>query len=293
MPQGVSAAGSNGNHMAVDLHIHTTWSDGTKTPGEIVRLAAELGLSAISITDHDTTDGTVEAAEAGARQGVECISGIEFSVEHGGRSFHLLGYFVNPEDDDLVRTLRVIQEAREERNHKIVGKLVALGININYQEILVLSARGQTGRPHIAQVLVAKGAVRDIDAAFRKYLRKGGSAYVGRYVLQANEAISLISNAGGVAVLAHPGSIDNSLRKIPALIEDLVPMGLGGIEVHYPVHTSSMRNKLTVIANHYNLVVTGGSDYHGDIRPETGLAHGRNLLVPDSVVRNLKSRLKM
>lgn len=277
--------------MGVDLHIHSTWSDGTKSPEQIVHLARTRHLSAISITDHDTVDGIADGCRAGEQHGLEVIPGIELSVVHGDLHMHMLGYFIDANDHELKKALETIQSARKTRNGKIINKLQELGISISLDEVLQKSGFGQTGRPHIGQVLVEKGAVKDLDSAFSKYLKKGCSAYVARYVLTAEEAIRIIRGAGGVAVLAHPGSIDNSLRKIPALLEQLVSLGLEGLELYYPVHTKKIFKKLKVMASLYDLVVTGGSDYHGDIRPGTTLAGGQSVRVPDEVVAHLKERL--
>ncbi len=273
--------------MAVDLHTHSTFSDGTLTPEQLVQSARRLNIRAIALTDHDTVEGVERARAEGERCGVQVITGVEFSVIHGGTHFHLLGYCFDLQNSDLQNKLALIQGGRAERNKKILTKLADLGIEVSEEELYAKSKVGQTGRPHIAQLLVDKKKVVSIDAAFDKYLRIGRPAYASRYILEATEAIQLIRGAGGVAVMAHPGSTDRSLKVIPGLLDDLVPEGLQGIEVFYPAHSTAQLKKLLVIATHYNLVVTGGSDYHGDIRPGSMCGEGSPLAVPDSVVDDL------
>ena len=275
--------------MAVDLHIHSTFSDGTLTPEQLVQSAHRLNIRAIAITDHDTVEGVERARAEGEKWGVQVITGVEFSVIHGKRHFHLLGYCFDLQNSALQNKLALIQGGRAERNKKILTKLADLGIAVSEEELYTKSKVGQTGRPHIAQLLVDKKKVVSIDAAFEKYLRIGRPAYASRYILKATEAIHLIREAGGVPVIAHPGSTDRTLRVIPDLLDDLVPEGLQGIEVFYPTHSTSQLKKLLVIATHYNLVVTGGSDYHGDIRPGSMCGEGSPLAVPDSVVEDLCS----
>lgn len=277
--------------MSLDLHVHSTYSDGTLQPGELVELAAAKGLKAISITDHDTTAGTAEALEAGRRVGLEVIPGIELSVVFGDQHMHLLGYFIDPVNVGLHKALEAVQAARITRNIKIIDKIRSLGLEVRMSEVEKKSRVGQTGRPHIAQVLVEKNIARSMDDAFSRFLKRGAAAYVPRLMLDAEKAITLIREAGGLPVLAHPATIDNSLRKIPALLEQLVPAGLGGIEVYYPVHSAKNKKHLSALASRYDLVVTGGSDYHGDIRPGTMLAGGKNVYVPYEILQQLKDKL--
>ncbi len=276
--------------MAVDLHTHSVWSDGTDTPYEIVVKAKNSGISTISVTDHDTTAGVAEAIMAGEQHGVMVIPGIEWSVVHEGFSFHMLGYFFDPQNSQLAEALIGIQEARARRNESILEKLATLGIAMSVAELASFSEKGQIGRPHIALALVQRGIVVNIDEAFRKYLGRGCVGHVPRRPFAATQAISLVRQAGGVAVLAHPGSTDPSLRRISRLLENLVPFGLGGIEVYYPSHKRSIRLRLREMAKYYHLAVSGGSDYHGNNRPGT-LADGQYLLVPDEVVASLQARL--
>jgi 3',5'-nucleoside bisphosphate phosphatase len=277
--------------MSIDLHIHSIYSDGSQTPAELVRLAAGRRLSAISITDHDTMAGTVEALDTGEEQGVEVIPGLEISILHGDIYAHILGYGMERDDPDLIAGLSRIQKARDERNVKIIRKIVKLGIPITLEEVQGVSRVGQTGRPHIAKVLMAHGVVNNIIAAFENFLKKGAPAYVPRFVFDAEEAISMIKKAGGVAVLAHPIQIDQTLQSMPDLVAQLVGFGLDGIELFYPSQSANIRKKIRTIADRYKLIYTGGSDYHGDIRPGSHLAGGKNVVVPLTVLSALRGRI--
>src|SRR4030043_1877570 len=191
----------------IDLHLHTTASDGVMTPSGIVNYAKSKGLVAIAITDHDTIEGLEEGFVEGERIGLEVIPGIEVSAEHSPGSMHLLGFFIDIHDPILKERLGYLQRARAERNPRMAEKLNKLGIDITFDEVLKASGGGQVGRPHFAQVLLEKGYVRSFQEAFDRFLKKGASAYVDKIRFKPNEAISLIREAGGVAVLAHPNTL--------------------------------------------------------------------------------------
>ncbi|MDX1775736.1 MAG: PHP domain-containing protein [Desulfobulbales bacterium] len=250
----------------IDLHIHSTFSDGVHRPSEIVDLAAVHGLKAVAITDHDTAAGTGEAMARGGEKGIEVIPGIEISSWHGETSMHILGYRFNHEDKQFNRRLKLLQDGRKNRNAKIIANLNRLGISVDPGELLYYSEYGQTGRPHIARLLVDKGVTRTIDLAFKHYLGRGAAAYAERYRFSAKEAIAMIREADGIAVLAHPASLDPSLRTIPQLLKELNREGLAGVEVYYPSHNRKAEKTLLNMANEYGLLVTGGSDFHGHER---------------------------
>lgn len=250
----------------VDLHIHSTYSDGMLTPTELVDLAETQGLSAIAITDHDTAGGTEEAAQRGQKKGIEVISGIEISSWHGDTSMHILGYRFRHDDEQFNSRLKLLQNGRETRNSKIIENLDKLGINVESEELLKYSEYGQTGRPHIARLLVDKGITKTIDLAFKYYLGRGAAAYAERFRFSALEAIDMIRQAGGIAVLAHPSNLDPSLRSIPSLLKGLHAVGLGGVEVYYPSHSPKTVKALMKMANELGLLVTGGSDFHDSER---------------------------
>ena len=248
---------------AIDLHIHSTFSDGLLKPAEVVDLADSQGLKAIAITDHDTAAGTDEAMQRGNEKKIEVLAGIEISSWHGDTSMHILGYRFKHEDKKFISRLQLLQDGRESRNIRIIENLNKLGIRVDLGELLHYSEYGQTGRPHIARLLVDKGVTKTIDLAFKYYLRRGAAAYAERFRFSALDAIAMIREAGGIAVLAHPSSLDPTLRSIPLLLKNLRKMGLEGVEVYYPSHSPKAVKALLQMADEMGLLITGGSDFHG------------------------------
>jgi predicted metal-dependent phosphoesterase TrpH len=248
---------------AIDLHIHSTFSDGLLKPAEVVDLADSQGLKAIAITDHDTAAGTDEAMQRGNEKKIEVLAGIEISSWHGDTSMHILGYRFKHEDKKFNSRLQLLQDGRESRNIRIIENLNKLGIKVDLGELLHYSEYGQTGRPHIARLLVDKGVTKTIDLAFKYYLRRGAAAYAERFRFSALDAIAMIREAGGIAVLAHPSSLDPTLRSIPLLLKNLRKMGLEGVEVYYPSHSPKAVKALLQMADEMGLLITGGSDFHG------------------------------
>lgn len=248
---------------AIDLHIHSTFSDGLLKPAEVVDLADSQGLKAIAITDHDTAAGTDEAMQRGNEKKIEVLAGIEISSWHGDTSMHILGYRFKHEDKKFNSRLQLLQDGRESRNIRIIENLNKLGIRVDLGELLHYSEYGQTGRPHIARLLVDKGVTKTIDLAFKYYLRRGAAAYAERFRFSALDAIAMIREAGGIAVLAHPSSLDPTLRSIPLLLKNLRKMGLEGVEVYYPSHSPKAVKALLQMADEMGLLITGGSDFHG------------------------------
>jgi predicted metal-dependent phosphoesterase TrpH len=245
--------------MRIDLHMHSTFSDGVLTPTVLVDRAVGEGLSLISLTDHDCVDGLPEAIQAGKKRGVEVVPGVELSCEFRERDLHVLGYGVDPHDATFRKALQLFQETRHKRGIKIIEKLNALGINIEPAEVLAKAGKGALGRPHVAAVLVDKGVVSTTSEAFDKYIAEGGPAYVPKYKMSAREAIDLIRRAGGLAFIAHPGVfLENK-----AEIYDLVAMGFDGIEVYHPKHSATRAEELRRIAEERRMLVSGGSDFHG------------------------------
>lgn len=247
----------------IDLHIHSTFSDGLLKPAEVVDLAESQGLKAIAITDHDTAAGTDEAMQRGNEKKIEVLAGIEISSWHGDTSMHILGYRFKHEDKKFNSRLQLLQDGRESRNIRIIENLNKLGIRVDLNELLHYSEYGQTGRPHIARLLVDKGVTKTIDLAFKFYLRRGAVAYAERFRFSALDAIAMIREAGGIAVLAHPSSLDPTLRSIPLLLKNLCKMGLEGVEVYYPSHSPKAVKALLQMADEMGLLITGGSDFHG------------------------------
>jgi 3',5'-nucleoside bisphosphate phosphatase len=275
----------------IDLHLHTTASDGVRSPSEIVNYAKAKGLQAIAVTDHDTIEGLEEAVTEGQRIGFEVIPGIEISAEHSPGSMHLLGYFLDIHHPLLNERLAYLQKARAERNPKIVENLNRLGVKISYDEVVKASGGGQVGRPHFAQVLLEKGYVRTFQEAFERFLKKGASAYVDKVRFRPAEAIHFIREAGGVAVVAHPNTLGvNGSKAFEALLLQLIREGLEGIEVHYPEHSPSETAQYKFLAEKHGLVITGGTDYHGIEGTDLDIGVGRgDMKLPYSILENLSA----
>lgn len=243
----------------VDLHTHTTASDGTLAPRELVRKAVEHGVRVLAVTDHDSTDGLAEArAEAARHPGIEIVPGLEINCDVEGAEIHVLGYFVDDEASWFQEFLRGQRTERVARIHRIAERLAELGLPIDPDEVLALAGHGAAGRPHVAQVMVRRGYVKSVREAFDKYLRTNGPAAVPRRRLTPEEAVAVIRRAGGVPVLAHPGLADRD-----AMIPDLVSAGLMGIEAYYPEHSAAQTRAYLATCRERGLVATGGSDFHG------------------------------
>ena len=245
--------------MKIDLHMHSTFSDGVHTPRELIDMAVKQNLAAISLTDHDCLDGINEAMEAGDENNVEVIPGVELSAEYNGRDLHILGYGVDPADNVFQDMLKKFREKRHKRGIKIIELLNAQGVNIDPADVLAKSGEGALGRPHIAAVLLEKGVVSRTGEAFDKYIGEGGPAYVEKYKMSASEAIGYIHSAGGVAFTAHPGVFLESMDDMNKLLAE----GFDGIEVYHPSHSADTVRKLEAVAEKHSLLVSGGSDFHG------------------------------
>jgi predicted metal-dependent phosphoesterase TrpH len=275
----------------VDLHLHTTASDGVMSPSEIVRYAKAKGLQAIAITDHDTIEGLEEGLSEGEKIGFEVIPGVEISAEHSPGSMHLLGFFIDNHHPFLNERLEYLQKARTERNPKIVEKLNRLGIKITYEEVLKASGGGQVGRPHFAQVLLEKKYVKNFQDAFDRFLKKGAPAYVDKFRFTAKEALHFINGAKGVAVLAHPNTLNmDGYSELEDLVLQLTEEGLKGIEVYYPEHSALKVAQYKTLAQRYGLLMTGGTDYHGIEKNGLDIGVGRGeMKLPYSIVEGLKA----
>ena len=272
----------------IDLHTHSTASDGSMSPAELVRHAFEKGLRAVALTDHDTVSGVAQAAEEGKRLGMEVIPGVEISVSFDPE-MHLLGYFFHGKLDSLLKTLEELREKREQRNPRIINKLKELGFDITMSEVNSLAAGGIVGRPHIARAMINKGYVASIEEAFDKYLATGRPAYFKKDKLTPEEGISEIARAGGVPVLAHPIYLGKSTEQLDRLLEQLVGMGLKGIEAYYAENTEAQTAELLQLAHKHKLLITGGSDFHGSFKTDIEIGSGRGLLkVPYSLLLGLK-----
>lgn len=249
--------------MKIDLHTHSSASDGTQSPAELVAEAKAVGLGMIALTDHDTTAGWQEAVDAAVHEGVSLVRGIEISCSREYRSIHLLGYLPNPDDPRLAIELARARDSRVTRMDRMIERMAADGIPITVGEVRAQVAPGATlGRPHLADALVAKGVVPDRDAAFREYLHDGSRYYVGHYAPDPVTAIKLVRGAGGVPVLAHPFAMRTATIS-DEMVEELADAGLAGLEAHHRDHEPAEVERAVRLAEQHRLIVTGSSDYHG------------------------------
>ena len=283
----------------IDLHVHSTASDGTLTPSELLAMAVACGLKAIAITDHDTLSGSAAAVAAGVPPSLHFLTGIEISAAAppGFRlngSIHILGYGIDPSDSSLNSILDILKSARDSRTPKIITRLNNLGMNLNMDELNSIVGDAIAGRPHIARLMVKKGLTESIDDAFDRFLGKNRPAYVEKHRIPMSDAIGAIDHAGGIAVLAHPYLI--GLTEPPtfeAFLRTLTSMGLRGIEAIYPDHTPSKTNEYCRLAHKYDLLITGGTDYHGAVTPDIKMGVGGGKFhVPYSIYEALAENLR-
>jgi len=266
---------------SIDLHIHSRASDGTLSPAEIIALATSLNLGAISITDHDSIAGSREALLCGIPDSLGFLTGVEISAEPppsypGAGSIHILGYGFRLDDPELNRSLEKLQDSRRGRNPEIIARLNKLGIAIRIEEVEREAADGQPGRPHIAKLLIQKGVAKSMDDAFDRYLGNGRPAYVDKFRIEFSQAIELINAAGGIPVLAHPCLLElERAEQLEDLLQEMMSMGLKGLEVYYPLNTPQQTMQYSDLAARHRLLMTGGTDFHGDIQPEIQLGSGK------------------
>lgn len=249
-----------------DLHLHTVFSDGTYTPPELVSASVKAGLSAIAITDHDTVEAITPAIEPAKKEGIELLPGIELTVEYEGIEIHMLGYLVDYKCATLGKRIKTLKHNRIERVYKICDKLKKMGVPLEPQAVFDIAGEGTVGRLHIARAMLKQNLVKSIYDAFKVYIGDKCPAYALGFRFSPQQAIELIRGAGGISVLAHPYLMNND-----ELVSKFAALGLMGLEVYYPEHTRSLVNHYLAIARKYNLLVTGGSDYHGDAKPNVKL----------------------
>ncbi len=277
----------------IDLHMHTTHSDGSFLPRDLIRHAKEKKLRCISVTDHDTMSSYDECADEAKKLGIELIPGIEISAQFEPGTLHILGYFLDPHQTELQSTLKEIQKARFERNPQIIQKLNELGIPMTLEEVRAESGGKQVGRPHFANVLLKKGAVKSLQEAFDKYLGKGKPAYIDKRRLSSRESIQRIGKAGGIAVIAHPKQMKLEEPALEKEFERLAEEGLGGIEAFNSCQNRKEAEVYKRIAKRFNLFVTGGSDFHGANKPDVQLGTlGGGAELDYQLIDEMKSSLR-
>lgn len=279
--------------MFTDLHSHSTASDGTLAPAAVARLAKESGLSAWALTDHDTVAGVAEAAAASETFGIDFLGGIEISAEyrHPG-ILHILGYGIDPHSAVLADMTRQLIAGRDNRNPKIVRKLQQLDVAITMQEVENEAGGGVVGRPHIAAILLRKGYVNSLKQAFDLYLAPGGSAYFDKERLSPRQALDMIRQSGGLPVLAHPVQLrTENDAQLERIIKDLMDLGLAGIEVIHSDHSGEWVEKCTRLADRFNLIKTGGSDFHGAKKAAIQLGHANGRRIPRQYFDDLLTAL--
>ncbi|MEJ2155041.1 MAG: PHP domain-containing protein [Desulfobacteraceae bacterium] len=281
----------------IDLHIHSTASDGTYTPREIIEMAVNAGLRAISITDHDTLEGCRTAYNGDIPSDLGFITGVEISVQapensHIRGSLHILGYGVDPENRPLCLALEKYQDIRKHRIFRTVERLQKLGFPIKAQQVMDQAGDGVAGRPHVAEVMVKAGYADNINDAFDRYLGNGRPACVGKERMDCRDAFHLIAGAGGIPVLAHPYLVSDAQSEgLVQLLEQLRDMGLKGIEVYYPKHSQAATARYLELAASFGLAATGGTDFHGELIPDIKLGRGSgDLHVPYAIFEELLSR---
>jgi predicted metal-dependent phosphoesterase TrpH len=284
----------------IDLHIHSTASDGTYSPSDILKLAAQAGLQAIAITDHDTLDGSRQALECDLPPGLRFITGVEISAQapaqcNAGGSLHILGYGLDPDHPDLIQTLHKFQQVREARTHQMLHRLHQLGIQLSLEQVMMEVGDGAPSRPHVASAMVKAGIVADIEEAFQKYIGKGRPAYVGKERLDCRQTFELILAAGGIPVLAHPYLIQcQGPDELRNLVEMLCDLGLKGLEVYYPKQPAEAVHLYLAMTERYGLLATGGSDFHGRLTPEIEMGRGTGgLYIPYELFEKMISRFNL
>ncbi len=273
----------------IDLHTHSLKSDGSMTPTEVVEEAKRAGLAAIALSDHDTVDGVREAVEAGERLGVEVIPAIEFSVQSKTET-HILGYFIDIENPELLKTLKEVVDLRIERNHVTCQRLNELGFEMTLEEVRALAPNNFVGRAHFARVMMDKGYISSVKEGFDKYMSVGKYAYCEKQRLTARDAIELIEKCGGLSFLAHPHLTKLPDDELKDFLRELKGYGLCGLEGYYTDYTPGMQEKYQSMADELGLMISGGTDFHAKMKPHISIGTGLgNMKIPYSVIEKMKS----
>ncbi len=276
----------------VDLHVHSNKSDGTFSPSELVAYAIEKGLRAFALTDHDTVDGLDEAIDAAKGKDIEVIPGIEFSTEYEGKDIHIVGLYIDYKSEIFQNKIQEFVDSRIERNHKMCANLQAAGIDISYEKLLAAFPDAVITRAHYANYLIAIGAVKCHSEAFDKYLGDHTKYFVPREKVTPMQAVQLILDVGGIPVLAHPTLYHMSDKRLALLVQRLKDSGLMAMECIYSTYTPSETRQMTALAKKYDLLPSGGSDFHGGTKPKLDLGTGYgSLVIPEEILDNLKGAL--
>lgn len=274
----------------IDLHVHSNASDGTLTPSELVALAKESGLTAFALTDHDSIDGIEEALRAGKELGMEVIPGVELSCNYNDEEIHVVGLYIDYKDAEFVEHLKNFQDLRDNRNIKMAERLCEEGFDITADALHEMFPDAVITRAHVAKYLVATGQVKELSIVFDKYIGNGCKCFVDRPKVHPADAVKMIHRIGGVAILAHPCLCKMDRKDVYAMIEELTVAGLDGIEAIYSCNMGSDEKDFSEIAIKHNLLISGGSDFHGSNKPYIKLGIGKgNMMVPEELLDQIKA----
>ena len=278
------------DHRIVDLHVHSTESDGTLTPEDLVAEAKKVGLAAFALTDHDTCQGVCKAMPLAASAGIELIPGIELSTDYHGKEVHLVGLYIDMENEQLLKKTAEYRKCRSERNALMVEALRKEGLSITMEELVAENPDCVITRANIARFLYEHGQIKSVREAFDRYIGDHCKCYVGRLKVASTDAVRLIKEAGGTAILAHPLLYGLSNTNLQKMIDELKPVGLDGLEAIYSTYTTGEEQQMKRLARENGLLISGGSDFHGSNKPDIALGRGRgHLYIPYSVLETIKA----
>lgn len=278
------------DHRIIDLHVHSTESDGTLTPEDLVAEAKKAGLAAFALTDHDTCQGVCKAMPLAASAGIELIPGIELSTDYHGKEVHIVGLYIDIENEQLLKKTAEYRKCRSERNALMVEALRKEGLSITMEELVAENPDCVITRANIARFLYEHGQIKSVREAFDRYIGDHCKCYVGRLKVASTDAVRLIKEAGGTAILAHPLLYGLSNTNLQKMIDELKPVGLDGLEAIYSTYTTREEQQMKRLARENGLLISGGSDFHGSNKPDIALGRGRgHLYIPYSVLETIKA----
>lgn len=278
------------DHRIVDLHVHSTESDGTLTPEDLVAEAKKVGLAAFALTDHDTCQGVGKAMPCVASAGIELIPGIELSTDYHGKEVHIVGLYIDIENEQLLKKTAEYRKCRSERNALMVEALRKEGLSITMEELVAENPDCVITRANIARFLYEHGQIKSVREAFDRYIGDHCKCYVGRLKVASTDAVRLIKEAGGTAILAHPLLYGLSNTNLQKMIDELKPVGLDGLEAIYSTYTTGEEQQMKRLARENGLLISGGSDFHGSNKPDIALGRGRgHLYIPYSILEEIKA----